>query len=93
MGLRRSGYVLIEHARERLLLRGLAETVVGSVLGWPDSHRVVRPGRVVFQARRRFPPDGKVYLVRVVVDLDRHPPEIVSAYRTTSFEKYEGPPP
>jgi len=30
-----------------------------------------------------------VYLVRVIVDVDRDPPEIVSAYRTTRFARYE----
>jgi len=77
------------HARARMELRGLTEAMVRSVIAWPDAHEVSRPGRVVFQARRRFPPDGKVYLVRVIVDMDRHPPEIVSAYRTTHFSRYE----
>ena len=30
----------------------------------------------------------KQYLVRVFVDLDRHPAEVVTAYRTSKIEKY-----
>jgi len=29
-----------------------------------------------------------MYLVRVVVDVDRRPPEVVTVYRTTKLRKY-----
>jgi hypothetical protein len=29
-----------------------------------------------------------MYLVRVVVDVDREPPRVVTVYRTTKLEKY-----
>ena len=35
-----------------------------------------------------FTEDGKMYLLRVVVDEDEHPPVIVTAYRTSKIEKY-----
>lgn len=31
---------------------------------------------------------GRIYLVRVFVDIDRVPPEVVTAYRTSKIEKY-----
>ena len=34
--------------------------------------------------------DGKSYLIRVFVDVDRTPPEIVTAYRTSKIRKYRG---
>jgi hypothetical protein len=35
-----------------------------------------------------FGPEGRTYLVRVFVDLDRRPPEVVTAYRTSRIGKY-----
>jgi hypothetical protein len=31
---------------------------------------------------------GKIYLLRVLVDIDRQPAEVVTAYRTSRVEKY-----
>jgi hypothetical protein len=33
------------------------------------------------------------YLLRVFVDTDRHPPDIVTAYRTSKLDKYRKPDP
>lgn len=44
-------------------------------------------GRSIHQSRLRFE-DEKIYLLRVVVDEDEHPPVIVTAYRTSKIEKY-----
>ena len=52
----------------------------------------VRNGRVVAQGIVEPPEFSARYLVRVVVDVDRSPPEVVTAYRTTKFAKYQGPP-
>jgi len=41
---------------------------------------------VVLQARAE--PEGKVYLIRVVVDVDRQPAEVVTVYRTSKIAKY-----
>jgi len=58
------------------------------VLIQPEQIVQRRIGRVVAQARMALPPSGKVYLVRVVIDVDRWPPEVVTAYRTTRFSRY-----
>ena len=44
-------------------------------------------GRWIHQSRLRFE-DGKIYLLRVVVDEDERPPVVVTAYRTSKIEKY-----
>lgn len=46
----------------------------------------MREGRVVAQARMG------PYLMRVFVDVDRSPPEVVTAYRTSKIEKYRSRP-
>lgn len=86
-------YVITPHAALEIARRGLSEETVRSVLASPEQRHDVRPGRLVFQSRLRFGSPQKVYLVRVVVDVDRTPPEIVTAYRTSKIEKYWRPEP
>ena len=33
---------------------------------------------------------ARMYLIRVVVDIDRHPAEVVTVYRTSKIPKYWG---
>jgi hypothetical protein len=35
-----------------------------------------------------MPFDGKIYLLRVFVDMDRRPAEVVTVYRTSNVAKY-----
>lgn len=62
--------------------RGISIETVRAVLAGPESVAEVRPGRVAAQ--------GMVggYLLRVFVDVDRKPPEIVTVYRTKKIGKY-----
>lgn len=82
------GYVFTEHAVEEMRRRGLSEELVCSVLERPDQRFTVRPGRVVVQTRVAPPGSSDVYLMRVFVDVDREPPEVVTTYRTRKVEKY-----
>lgn len=66
--------------------RGISEGIVRRILSAPEHRESVGPGRDVVQARAVF--EGKTYLVRVFVDVDRHPPEVVTVYRTGRIEKY-----
>ena len=43
---------------------------------------------MVYQSRVEFEEPGKTYLLRVFVDIDRQPAEVVTAYRTSKVEKY-----
>jgi hypothetical protein len=74
--------VLTEHAQEQMLRRKLSEASVRAVLREPEQVLPVRAGRVVAQAA------AGGFLIRVFVDVDRHPPEVVTAYRTRKVEKY-----
>ena len=64
----------------------IALEAVQAVLGGPESVAPVRPGRVVAQ--------GMVggQLLRVFVDVDRRPPEVVTAYLTSRMDKYRRSP-
>ena len=79
-------YVITPHAAFEIQRRRLTEAIVRNVLLAPEQRRPVRDGRDVLQSRTPFA--GKVYLVRVFVDIDRQPAEVVTAYRTSRVMKY-----
>ncbi len=79
-------FVLTPHATFELQRRGLDEAIIRQVLAAPEDRAVVRPGRDVLQSRLEVA--GKRYLVRVFVDVDRSPAEVVTVYRTSKIEKY-----
>ncbi|HEX6175828.1 MAG TPA: hypothetical protein VF089_17590 [Candidatus Binatia bacterium] len=59
---------------------------IDGVLKSPGQRLDVRPGRVVLQSKTQE--GGTEYLLRVFVDIDRVPAEIVTAYRTSKVAKY-----
>ena len=81
-----TSYVLTPHALSEMEQRGILEFVVNRVLTVPEQRISVRPTRDVLQSRISFP-DG-MYLVRVFVDVDCIPAEVVTVYRTSKLEKY-----
>jgi len=74
--------IIPRHAAQQMAKRVISEAELRDVLERPESVRPVREGRVVVQAMR-----GN-YLLRVFVDVDREPAEVVTAYRTSKIEKY-----
>ena len=58
------------------------------VLADPEQGEDVRAGRIVLQSRMDMGQPAKQYLVRVFVDIDRRPAEVVTAYRTSKISKY-----
>jgi hypothetical protein len=66
----------------------MSEETIRAVLARPEQREWVRPGREVLQSRVSMESPARVYLVRVFVDVDREPPEVVTAYRTSKLAKY-----
>ena len=62
--------------------------MVRAILLAPEQRMEVRPGRDVLQSKIYSGQPGKVFLIRVFVDIDRRPAEVVTAYRTNKIEKY-----
>lgn len=54
----------------------------------PEQKEEQRPGRCVYQKRVPALSEDKMYLLRVFVDVDPDPAEVVSAYRTSKVGKY-----
>ena len=77
---------LSTHATSEMARRGISPEQVRAVLQAPGQREQVRPNRVVCQSV--IEDGGRRYLVRVFVDIDREPPEVVTAYRTSKIEKY-----
>lgn len=68
--------------------RQVTQAEVAQVLSAPEQTERIRTGRVVYQSLVRCGEPARVYLLRVFVDIDRHPAEVVTAYRTRKIEKY-----
>jgi Domain of unknown function (DUF4258) len=81
-------YRVSSHARFEMQRRAIDEETVKQVLSQPEQERAVRPGRVLRQSRITIGGGGRRYLVRLIVDVDRDVPEIVTVYRTSKIEKY-----
>lgn len=74
--------IITPHAAEQMQRRQVGETEVQAVLAAPEAVWPVREGRVVIHGMM-----GN-YLLRVFVDVDRSPPEVVTVYRTSKLDKY-----
>jgi hypothetical protein len=79
-------YFVTSHAAFEMRRRGIEEGAVRHILAAPEQRHAVRPGRDVLQSRIAFA--GKSYLLRVFVDIDRDPAEVVTVYRTSRIAKY-----
>jgi hypothetical protein len=81
-------YRLTDHARLEMTRRQISAAEVESVLAAPEQTECVREGRAVYQSRIELGEPAKTYLLRVVVDIDRQPSEVVTVYRSSKVQKY-----
>lgn len=81
-------FVFNDHALYEMSRRGLSAETVHAILNAPEQRFEVRPGRHVLQSRIHLGHSTEEYLVRVFVDIDRRPAEVVTAYRTSKISKY-----
>ncbi|HEY3908383.1 MAG TPA: hypothetical protein VGM07_00665 [Stellaceae bacterium] len=79
-------YEITPHAAFEMVRRQIAQSIVHGVLAAPQQRYAVGPGRDVLQSKLLF--DGKIYLVRVFIDFDRTPAEVVTVYRTSQILRY-----
>ena len=79
-------WVLTSHAKAEMARRSISEQTVMDVLSRPEQRHSVRMGREVLQSRIVL--EGAHYIVRVFVDTDRIPAEVVTVYRSSKIAKY-----
>lgn len=75
-------HVITPAVRQKIEDHGLSVAEVEAVLAAPEQKVPGHSGRLVYQSRV-----GR-FLVRVVVESDADPIEVVTAYRTSSVTKY-----
>jgi hypothetical protein len=81
-------YRLTDHARMEMARRQISETEVARVLAVPEQSEIVHEGRAVYQSQISLSESSKTYVLRVFVDIDREPPEVVTVYRNSKVQKY-----
>ena len=81
-------FVISDYARLEMRRRDVTDDMVQQIVAAAEQRFPVRDGRVVLQSRVTMGMPPKMYLVRVVVDIDRRPAEVVTVYRTTRVNKY-----
>ncbi len=79
-------YIITGHAAFEIQRRGITERQIDDVLSAPQQSIDVRDGRIVLQSKVRSA--QKEFLIRVFVDIDRSPNEVVTAYKTSKISKY-----
>ena len=81
-------YVITEHAVFEMDQRGLTKAMIQKVLAAPEQQQEVYPGRIILQSRVFLGTPARAYLLRVFVDVDCHPGEVVTAYCTSKISIY-----
>ena len=78
--------LITDHAIFEMERRDIPLELVQRILENPEQRVSIRKGREVLQSRIQM--NEKEYLVRIFVDIDRSPPEVVTVYRTSKINKY-----
>ena len=81
-------YRVTDHAWDEMVRRQINAEDVASVLAAPEQTETVREGREVWQSRFQSGEPPTPHLLRIFVDTDRIPPEVVTVYRTSKIAKY-----
>lgn len=80
-------YKLSRHAHEELLRRNIPSALLDSVLRNPQQIIAEPDGKKVYQSQLDFG-EGKIFLLRAVVDDTIDPAMVVTVYRTSRIGKY-----
>ncbi|MHB1643948.1 MAG: DUF4258 domain-containing protein [Acidithiobacillus sp.] len=80
-------YVITNHAREEMTIRGIAESTVDAVLRNPGQIVTVKNGLEAYQSVV-FSDTGPNMLIRVIVTHGELPLRVVTVYQTSKITKY-----
>jgi hypothetical protein len=78
---------LSRHVKEEMERRGIPLAFVESVLHDPQQTVTERGGKKAYQSKLDFG-EGKIFLLRVIVDDSIDPVVVITAYRTSRIDKY-----
>lgn len=80
-------YELSVHVQEELARRKIPLPLLQAVLDNPQQVIPEQRGRKAYQSQVDFG-DGKLFLLRAIVDESQLPPTVITAYRTSKIKKY-----
>ena len=66
----------------------MSEDAIRAILTAQEQAFELRSGRMLFQSKVSLGQPAKTFLIRVFVDIDRAPAEVVTAYMTSKIAKY-----
>ncbi len=76
------------HVRFQMRRRGITEEEIMTTLSAPEQRFTgSKGGRVVYQ-RRFTRENGRIYLLRVIVDVTSRPLQVITAYWTSDVARY-----
>ena len=81
-------YRLSNHAKDQMRRRQIKEENVSNTLIDPEHVETVNEGCKIYQKLIYSDDIRKSYLLRIIVDTDYEPPEVVTVYRTSKISKY-----
>ncbi|MHB1512868.1 MAG: DUF4258 domain-containing protein [Acidiferrobacter sp.] len=82
-----TSYIITNHARDEMALRGIAEWALDAVMRNPGQIVPVKNDLVAYQSIVSSDP-GPDMLIRVIVTQGDIPLRVVTAYRTSKVTKY-----
>jgi hypothetical protein len=80
-------FKLSRHVGEEMERRSIPLSLLESVLESPQQVVSERGGKKAYQSQLEFG-DGKIFLLRAIVDQTVNPPIVVTVYRTSKITKY-----
>ncbi|MBF0144495.1 MAG: DUF4258 domain-containing protein [Magnetococcales bacterium] len=80
-------YRISRHASREMERRSISGAIVDEVLDAPQQIVAERDALIACQSQVRFE-DGRLFLVRVIVNPQFDPAVVVTVYRTSKVEKY-----
>ena len=85
-GSRGEEFRLSKHAQFQMQRRAISAEEVFQVLNAPEQIHFVGQGRAIYQSRIEL--HGRLYLLRIVVDIHKRPFKVITVYRTSKIAKY-----
>ena len=80
-------YRLTTHARDRMQQGNISEELVRRTIENPEARVHDESSKFIYQ--RIFErPDGKRFMLRVVVDEEQHPASVVTLYAASRYHRY-----
>jgi Domain of unknown function (DUF4258) len=79
-------FSISNHAKEQMELRQVSLEVVMSVLTNPQQI-LTEGGKKIYQSIINFGEEGD-YLIRVFINIEKEPYNVITVYRTSKIEKY-----